>query len=60
MHCRENWGTVCNGDRTQGQENGLQVKGPIIAQFFFFFFLNSNFIEHTHVQLTFTKDNLQH
>ena len=25
----------------------------------FFFFSNSNFIEHTHVQLTFTKDNLQ-
>ena len=27
--------------------------------FFFFFLFQDNFIEHTHVQLTFTKDNLQ-
>ena len=27
--------------------------------FFFFFFFQYNFIEHTRVQLTFTKDNLQ-
>ena len=29
------------------------------AFFFFFFLFQYNFIEHTHVQLTFTKDNLQ-
>ena len=27
--------------------------------YYFFFFFQYNFIEHTHVQLTFTKDNLQ-
>ena len=27
--------------------------------FLFFFLFQYNFIEHTHVQLTFTKDNLQ-
>ena len=30
-----------------------------LGRFTFFFFFQYNFIEHTRVQLTFTKDNLQ-
>ena len=42
------------------QKNKLHVQHTFSFFFSFFLFLfQYNFIEHTHVQLTFTKDNLQ-
>ena len=45
----------------ENHQEKLQTDGPKkkISFMSVFFFFQYNFIEHTHIQLTFTKDNLQ-
>ena len=45
----------------ENHQEKLQTDGPKkkISFLSVFFFFQCNFIEHTHIQLTFTKDNLQ-
>ena len=50
------------GFKTNASNKQKQIACSTLFLFFFSFFLflfQYNFIEHTHVQLTFTKDNLQ-